>query len=83
LEPEVEAEFLADCCCGDDNWATGCPPFTLPDAGGLPPVLLETEFDGEPEATGAFEDRERSPAPPVERLVRECPIFDEPMLCDW
>jgi hypothetical protein len=48
-------------------------------AGGLPPVLLDTEFDGEPEATGAFEERDRSP-PPVERLVTEGPIFDEFML---
>ena len=54
-------------------------------AGGLPPVLLDTELDGEPEATGAFEDRDRSP-PPVERLVKEGPIFDELMLkelWDW
>ena len=54
-------------------------------AGGLPPVLLDTELDGEPDATGAFEDRDRSP-PPVERLVKEGPIFDELMLkelWDW
>lgn len=46
-------------------------------------MLLDTELDGEPEGTGAFEDRDISPAPPVERLAREGPIFDELILCDW